>query len=341
MKNTLLVTFFIYFLCGCTSRQSHNLFDGEIIRLNAPFDFTEIEPEELEIDVMGGITAHVVDSFLMVLNSSESDYLISLFRLADRSRIGNYIRTGRGPNEFMGIDYDGQFDTRSGEVKIWFGTYPENKLVLFNASQSISENKTIIDREILLDHPQTNTSKNWFVVNDSIILAKEILNEKRLFVYNYQDNNITTTYPLYTNKGLDMNIYFGATIFNIAENKWAQAMMLFDQINLYDLKTKSGKSIRMSDDNRDPEKLEVTQPFEMDLFYRDAFSAHSYFFATYLPNENNYTDIRQFDWEGNLLNIFRVNKRLPYITFDEKNKNIYALDANERLFKIDLASYLK
>ena len=63
-------------------------------------------------------------------------------------------------------------------------------------------------------------------------------------------------------------------------------------------------------------------------------------FEKYKPNRKGNNEVLIFDWDGNYISGFKLDRQLSRIEYDEINHTLFGLDSNETIYAYDLEGIL-
>ena len=300
--------------------------------------------EKLDITSIGVNNIFVVDTFLICYKAMGLDEFFDIYSTNTYQSLGKFLSPGRGPNEFLNATYMGQHFNDSSNTYMWIKDEALMKLTLFNLTESIKQEKTIIDSCIYLDRVQEGYG---FLINDTLINIDP-----------YPENVFFKTYELSTDKLLEpikmfKNPYpnhsyqdqiFAMTTTLRPNNKcFASSMIFFNQINIYSSNFKYRKSLSIYTPTPSIKQVLNTPREERIVYYSLVGSTMKYIYALYINQPNSSWDtprkieIHIFDWDGIPIQKLIIPQNIIYFTIDEKHKQLLGITSDEEIYKYDIS----
>lgn len=286
----------------------------------------------------------IVNDTILVLQEGINDnnfYHFKAYSTNTFEYLGPFVRSGRGPGE---MTYSHIAKTNTSEKYLTVDDIQTGYLI--DVENSIGSKKTAIVKTYGLPEDVIY----WIPLQDSTQFIFQIKKEGSSFLTIGQNGNIiNTSYPF---KDIDVDTH--ATLFStiIVNDGYsgmvAQVMMFFPQINLIDTNTGIIRTIAV---DKIYKKWNSVLNYGINLntmsTYVAATSSHGYIIAAYryLPISKLYesgqgSSIHIFDWDGNFLYDVKVEENINDMTFDGKNKLLYCVDTNGKIFRYDLSGLI-
>jgi len=272
--------------------------------------------------------------------------------------LGSIGIKGDGPwhNEWSEIHHNQQISNSNANQFLWLYNYNNGFVAKLNLSKTIESKtpKPVIDTTILVNAKKfPYLSLN--ITNDNLI-ATPWLNEtpqSLIKKINLENNSLKKIKLSPTIKNSNIlpseilnSLYSSSIKVNQQTGKIAQAMYIFDRINIYDKNLNREISIvdgeNWVDNYYDAKEIDIKSNFINDKVngYSRLTVSTNFIFAlksTYNSSQKNISEIRVYDWSGNPLFFLTINNPVLDFSFDEKTKTLYALDhINDSILKYDL-----
>ena len=213
---------------SCTQ---HDIMHGKNILIKEFPQETRFTGEKIDIASIGIIGLHVIDTFLICHKANGVDNFFDVYDTQTLRPLGKFLHVGRGPNEFLNAIYEEQYFKDSLNTYMWICDGSLMKLVLFNLTESIRQQETILDS--CIDLPK-DCIGNHFILGDTLIsivnspvghtlstydLKKDIPLQQPIVMFSFPFNNCT--YALNMGNRLRPD-----------HEKFASIMIYFNQINI-------------------------------------------------------------------------------------------------------------
>lgn len=144
----------------------------------------------------------VYDSLMFFLNSKLPNHFYNIFNINTGEEIGNFCNRGGGPEESAAFGPISQFFKVGNELKTLLFAPHEERLVIWNITQSIIQGTTIIDKIIPYAWRDENGGacyNEMYLRNDNILLARVDpfpLNDEESTLLFYQKRTLDTNKAL-------------------------------------------------------------------------------------------------------------------------------------------------
>jgi hypothetical protein len=310
---------------------------------------------------------NVIDTFLLAKLRS-GDYIFSLYNIKTGKKITEIAFRGNGPNEFpISLSFTGQYEKENGSIYFWARALSTNKLYKINITESIKQNRTIINDEYKYS-PICFFDNVFFIDSANLIGRTSNLSPhiNRLLIYNPTNDKIVKTvepFPKVKNTysdNLNFIFYRYNSLYNSSlglkpdRSKIVSAMNMFNRIDIFDI---SGNLLNsyidkntLSDDLI-KEYLSAKQnnvdKVNIKLYYQGIYASNSFIYVVYQNrlyydyNQSIPVYIRIFNWNADPICEIKVPDYLQYISIDEKNEMMYGSAViDEKIFKYDISSIL-
>lgn len=285
------------------------------------------------------------------------DYVIAFSRNNSRSTLftvldlnglvlGEFGTRGNADDEFLNNFFRGQYYfNKKSDLVIWVCDDSKMNIKALNITQSLKEQKAVIDRII----PTTSFALEVFVESDStMIITRQALENVDLIRYNFITNKEESVKQLY-NTSLplaDMLCFSGSWSMTPDCRKLVGAMSALNQINICSADGTdkeaftTAKTFTSTKDALDKDKLPV------NLFYDKVITTNKYIYALYLgvsyeeiESPENRSKIQIFDLGGNSIAELSLDRYIYSFTLDEEHKIIYGLDIEDCIWKYEYTDF--
>ena len=174
---SLIYPIIILIIISCTRQ---DIMIGRNILIKEFPQEINLSGKKLDITSIGVNDIFVIDTFLICYKAMGLNEFFDIYSTNTYQSLGKFLSPGRGPNEFLNAIYMGQYSKDSLNTCMWVKDGSLLKLVLFNITESIRQQKTILDSCVYLSD---DCIGEGFVLGDTLIS----------FV-NFSYNHILSTY---------------------------------------------------------------------------------------------------------------------------------------------------
>jgi hypothetical protein len=306
-------------------------------------------PVSLDGQYHGAIA--VYDSLLICWNPRLPDYFFNIFNIDTGEEIGSFVRRGIGPEDAVAVAPINQFFKKGDDLMTMLLAVPEDRLFIWNISQSIERGFTVFDTIVAHNGRSDNGSPFNFVFrkDENVLLAyvqalgidiegaetTTPFYEKRT-IYT---NELITKLPIYTKENVRRNAqeHFPASSFFFSQDvikpdgsKISQAMTYIPQINIIDINT--GGIFGFRKKNGTGFSLFNRQPRIIRAYYIRAQADSNFIYTTYWGKEMwdrgsipNINTIHVFNWHGSLVYELITDRSFADIWLDQVRNRLYTI----------------
>lgn len=335
MKSYLFL--FLLMLYACHNGDT-NLFNGPNIVVDQ-FPQTETpKGEKIDSEILGINDLYVIDTFLIAFKASGYNDFFEIYSTSDFKFMGKYLSKGRGPNEFLSIQYDNNFQRKNNDIILWVSDGALQKRAKLNLSKSLKTSTTICDTIFRIDGYD-----RYLNLNDSLVAKfkripgnisfkiqnndnRQVISEKKLFKSYIPRTNSESI--------LSMGVYKHPT-----KNIFVSNMLFFNQINVFTTDLKNSFSISYGSPCNIYETIKQSDT-EIIIYYSSIVPTSTYIYALYINKKDNQfncaegpVEIHIFTWEGEAVSKIIIPDNIIYFAVDEKNQYIYGLKGNEEIIR--------
>ena len=332
---------------GCHEKHDDSLFFyGEIQTIKDSGKETKkvaLKPVFLDGTNFGYIA--VYDSLMFFMNPKLPDRFYNIFNINTGEEIGTFCNKGGGPEEATAVGPISQFFERENELKTLLFAPNEEKLFVWNITQSIARGTTIMDRVIPFAWRDENMGacyNEMYLQDDNTLLARVDpvpLSDDEATLLFYQKRTLDTNealknYSIYKQAikegeaSLISEAYFAsADAFKPDGTKAVQVMGHLQQLNILDFETEQVVGYRMEGGESFSALREKTN---IKNYYVEVQADDNYIYALYwgkdrwgmseIPYINT---IHVFDWHGRLVQKVETDYDIDKMFLDTVRNRLY------------------
>lgn len=332
---------------GCHEKHDDSLFfNGEIQTIKDSGKETKkvaLKPVFLDGANFGYIA--VYDSLMFFMNPKLPDRFYNIFNINTGEEIGTFFNKGGGPEEATAVGPISQFFERENELKTLLFAPNEEKLFVWNITQSIARGTTIMDRVIPFAWRDENRGacyNEMYLQDDNTLLARVDpvpLSDDEATLLFYQKRTLDTNealknYSIYKQAikegeaSLISEAYFAsADAFKPDGTKAVQVMGHLQQLNILDFETEQVVGYRMEGGESFSALREKTN---IKNYYVEVQADDNYIYALYwgkdrwgmseIPYINT---IHVFDWHGRLVQKVKTDYDIDKMFLDTVRNRLY------------------
>lgn len=340
---------YIYIIClllasACKDYRT-SIFEGETIIITQFPENDTLKGEKLNLEILGVNDLYVLDTFLIGFKGTGVDCFFEIYTLPGLQCKGKYIEAGRGNNELLTLQYDGQFQIKDNRVTMWLSDGAVDKRVLFNLTESLEKKQAVFDTIIHTPHYE-----RCFHLNDSTIdIIQHIpanICLKRYDLKYHQNRFETNILKKIIPKEIPPFLLGIGFSMHPKKNKYVAHALYFNQ--LYICSSDLQRQISISyGEPIDIQKVINTPDSVCDFYYSSVVTTDKQIYALCI-NQPNYcwdrhdhgVELQIFDWEGMPENRIFIPEDIIYFAVDEKHKCMYGVKRNEEIYRYDLKTIL-
>ena len=281
------------------------------------------------------------DSKLLIVDEKLEQF-IHVFDLKSNSYVGKVGNRGKGPGELL-IIY-GNADVYDGNL--WFYDFKLSKLLGYNLDSLIQLKIAAIEHKIPVDLGLFDLD----IVSQESIVGYGNQSEVDVFsIYNRQTGKISGfgKLPEKKNKRETIQIfkdaYDGILQIKPDKSKIAFAHLYGNILTISDIMKDTTKEIRVGEFFNPKYHIERRSDFSFMVHdedarvgYRDLVVTDDYIITLFSGmtrveryQKGGYNQVRVFNWEGELLRCYEVNRGVTGVAFDSVNKQLFTIQENE------------
>ena len=293
-----------------------------------------------------------IDSFLIFGLGRGHPHFYSIYNLQTNSFVGAFLQRGRGPNEFLSLNYWNNHSLQNNQRWLYLSAINEKQVIKFNLSDFLQSGS--INIEILNQYK--DLQMNTHILNDSTFLAYMFTqNNKdfRVFYRKYYSTSDKREEINLTKKNVrnyeEFNLLWAAEHIRQDGKKMAMAMSNMNRVHIFNLEEptnnitltpKGQKHILLSDLSQQSfhatvyySAVKTTQDYIFALF-------HNQFFVDWQHCQSKKVEIHVFNWNGLPIYKLHIDECLSNFCIDPGKKIMYAYDHEENIYQYDLSKIL-
>jgi hypothetical protein len=349
---------------SCHKSNDGDYFDGDIQSIeNSVRSVKKITLKAVPLNGANYGWIAVYDSLMIFANPKLRDNFFNVFNIDTGEEIGEFCGKGGGPDEMIAVNPIYQFFKEGDTLKTLLFAPNENKLFIWNISQSIEQEKTIMDT--IISYKSRNeggfVSYNYlFLQNEDTLFAylpSFPLSDEEASLPFYQKRTVYTDKLLRSYNIYKKNVRNGdATIipetffsskdaFMPDSSKIVQVLYNLPQINILDTHTGQITGYRMK--NSPDFSFFETGMTSRKVYYLRVQADNSRIYASYWGkepwkrNEVPYINtIHVFDWHGKLIDELTVDHPVGEMWLDPVRNRLYTVNVStDEVFYLDLNKF--
>jgi len=311
--------------------------------------------EALDVDVIG-IEDFVVYDSIIVFSTAGLEHLWFFNTLPDLNPLGNFLKIGQGPFEFVwppSIGH-GMFFKRDGDLYIHIYDFQRGKLFRMNVSRSIKNKR--LDISVFRNDLPPYLS-DFVMLDDSTFYARE-RNADHTGKVRFIEKNGERTQPdfmkrlndNFISKGEDVNILSTGTGFNPANRRIVEMPIGLNFIHVFSLDGSFARTICLGAVADNLSKIERTKREDRMYTFADVRLFDGFFGVVQIDEDQktNQTERKKlpnillFDWDGNPLAKWKLDHHITSFDIDMLNGHLYTFDhKSDDFFRYDIKEVLQ
>lgn len=275
-----------------------------------------------------------LDTFIILRKANDNDGLFRVYNSKDLNFLGSFATKGKGPGEFLGPYFMGQYEKDTSGLKIWVNDVIQEKFSLINVSKSIASLNTIVEKSFDIK------SESIFYINENQFVGTYPSLDGRSFVYFPITDSIAYKTELFPKSSITevanndpqllYELYFDRCSIHPSQDLFVSAMEQFRRIDIFDSNANLNSSIVGS--NQTLNEIEDLLEGSNMNYYEDIAVSEKYIYALNVNQKNAEVaeiqkpiEIEVFDWIGNPQAIILIDDYI--LQFDvEGDSVIYGLN---------------
>jgi hypothetical protein len=341
-RNCFAVFLFVTLLWSCGPR--YNFFNGEFRYQPYTGEVVYVTGEPTGFDILGATGLWIEDSILVAQFLSGSEVLLSAYSLHTQQLLcKNLMLKGNGPNEYLWTDFLSSYTDPTGS-KLWVSA--DRKMVCIDLAESISKEKLVVFKDVDLRQFENNYSIiQSFAASDTSLVLLSIINNMEVLIGDLRTGQSVFYDWMFSEDISSQNrmTFLSSSLFYHTQKRiLAGGMVFFNQVNFLSLPPDINK-FSVSTESRPIRYQRLQEHYadfnEMSYYYTRGCCTDEYLICKYAGGKNRYEQEREgghdflhiFNWEGDLLKIIALDRRLLAIAFDSRSHTLYGIDAENEI----------
>lgn len=370
MHRMLIIFVLASFICGCTSIDESAYFNGTIKVVSTDsIKMKKMTLQEVSFD-HPMYDLYIYDS--LIINSGTSkDYNFNIININSDEDMGYFCPRGNAKNEILATTPISHIFKENGEIKTILVDPSKKSLYKWNITKSIDTKFTVFDT--IIDFRSTSKYQKPYhyieYVNDSTLLTyiqsfltHPFQSEPELSLIELRALNNELVYQLYnifkktfkneestkrsssvneSNQYLSPELFYASRTSVRPDKKFiVQSMLYLGQLNLIHLETNQITGIRIKE-TPDLSIFNDAKKIENFYFCGGLWTTNDRIFVGYSGQKEkrsgNVRYMYEFDWTGEILNIYDIGQNVDEIIYDRVNDLFYFQKlSEEKLLSFDL-----
>ena len=348
-------------ICISCNKNNDNLyFNGEIRNFEVLGSMKKITLKAIQLNGTNFGWLSVDDSLMIFRNPKLTTHFFNVFNTDTGEELGAFCNKGGGPDELADCHKIFNFFKENDELKtLLLGIY-EEKLFVWNITQSVKQGTTIIDAIISYVPEKENKGalySSFFFQKDNTLLAKVQsvpLGGGDATLPFYQQRTINTNkllknYSIYKKSIINRDSPTTAQTFSSSNDackpdgtKVVQAMLYLPQLNILDVETGQVVGFRMK--GAPDFSIFEDEKDVYNIYYIGVQADDNYIYALYWGKESwgrfdtpYVNTIHVFDWDGNFVQEIETDYGLDQMWVDSTRDRLYLTSPKvDEVFYLDL-----
>jgi hypothetical protein len=349
---------------SCNKKNDNMYFNGEIRNFEVLGSTKKVTLETISLDGANFGWLAVFDSLMIFRNPKLVNRFFSIFNVDNGEELGTFCNKGGGPDELSDCHKIFNFFKEGDDLKTLLLENYEEKMFIWNITQSVKQGTTVIDTIISYASEKDNKSApygSFFFQKDNTLLAKvqsvPLGNGDATLPF-YQQRTIDTNkllknYSIYKQSVKDRDSPTTAQTFSSSNDackldgtKVVQAMLYLPQLNILDVETGQVVGFRMK--GAPDFSIFEDEKDVYNIYYIGVQADDDYIYALYWGKESwgrfdvpYVNTIHVFDWNGNFVQAIEVDRGLDAIWIDPTRNRLYVTSPKvDDVFYLDLDGIL-
>jgi hypothetical protein len=362
MKKELIIFIFLAAISSCNRQKNDaDIFNGKLSIIEEIDTITKLTSSQIFLNDIYTFGPNVYDSLLLFVSYKYQHHFVSVFSLNSGDLLGEFVQKGQGHNEYISINWRGQFIVENNEIKIWFNAVPNYRIFLLNLTASIREQRTVIDREIKFGMPHSPNGDFFqyvFCTKDRIIAKTQTAwfdqtmqyTPAEYYSFDIVDLKQSNRFklfnkPIMTARNIASDeCFISSDKINPSRTKIAMGMNWTKQINILDIATGQLNGFRVKSSTTFDD-FNSSKP----LFwcYEGVYVDDQYIYGMYMGSPLAETGSEHFDaqsdevhvftWDGKMIAKLSLDHPANVMDLDVVNKYLYIVDkVEENIYRYDL-----
>ena len=301
-------------------------------------------------EAFGGINIDIVDTMIMIRVQEAEKGMFQLYGQKSHNLVGEFGTKGRGPGEFIGARYEGQYSVDSTGINMWINDVILDRLSLININPQSLASGNIETQAFII-----GAEHAYYIVPNKII-GVQASNEGRSYVTDPQNQtylefvtplfpNVTIMEDVYRDGQLLEGVYFDYCKIKPDDTKFACGMSYLNRMDIFNSDSKVISSVVNEDFGEITSAEKFWDGKDVDCYYAGLAVTDDYIFATNVKEKllkikhKNEVEIEIYDWNGQPKYLVKTEELVLQIAVDKENKVLYGLDYHrDQIWEYDLST---
>jgi len=344
IQGTILLVLFL--LCAC-SNVSNPMDDPKVLNDLSEIKRIQVQGQEILKKEYNVISPLVVDTFLILELLEKKEWAYKVYQSNSLKFLGNLGKMGPGPTELQIPRLSDQTVLNRNGSHIWVNELGQGESKLIDIGQSLKSKKNEIVNSVKYDNASILTESIFNLNSRDWIANLGPSAEKfgRFLSYSSKkDTNTLTAFNHQISNGKMLNrqdvysLNFHYVALKPDESRVVSIMNHLSRVDIYRITTDQTLQIEATGliKNEKYDKLDG-EIFKNDYskitnYYMDVSVTNDKIYALYHGQPSNEyakklisSQIRVFDWDGNLLEVINIPEYLISFSVDDINENIFGV----------------
>lgn len=339
-----LLLIFLLASCASSSSGGGSFLTVENTILQLPEELG-IKGEKLDLEIIGLLDGKCVDSLLIFRTRGANS--LKVYNCNTLEYYGEIFTTGRGPDEFLNMTTNGQYESTEDGICLWVSDNMAKKICLVNLTRTLKEKSIIKEAEFKY---KNMSLFNCFYINDTCIAADHFIWKNLSFSAYNPVNKTIVDYYNYFNKDLgDKDVFYLSANSAIKpdKSKIAHAMISLNQVIISSVNGPDKFSVSIGVPVSKDE-IDHTSRSDRIEYFSMLTVTDSQIWLLYegiarkdleTSSNGNKSKVIVIDWNGNPLYQFRLDRSLSTIFLNSSKNILYGIDNEENIYKYSVKSF--
>ena len=357
-----ITSLFMLYSCG-HELDDNEIFNGKIlVASDKAGDSQEVHLQQVPLDGTNYGYVSAYDSLMLFMNPKLGSHFFNVFHIGTGTELGQFVNRGLGKDELISVGPAFQLFEENEDIKTLLFAPNEEKILIWNITQSLNADTTIIDKYISCPWRTDNYGVCYgriFRTQDALLMkvpafpiGEDDATLPYYKCYNMSADSLIREYTIYKQsikhgRGhiIPESFFDSNDAIKPDGTKIVQAMTNLPQLNIIDLKTGDVIGYRL-------EGSEDFSIFQTDKKIKTHFvrihADDNYIYTVYwgkdkwgireIPYINT---IYIFDWNGNLVRKLETDYDIDNIFVNASYNQLYVTrPKNDDVYSLDLTSVL-
>lgn len=337
---------------SCKKDYNNGIINSKPFVINSFPKVKKLKGNRINVEILGMTKMAIVDTFLFGIDIMGRDGFIKVYSTNNFDSLGTVIAKGRGPNELLTLNYNGQYEIDSLGCHLWISDDALlSKTYSLNLTESLRQETTVFDTGYIFKNLPACSK---YYLNDSTFVGFTFENfaSKEYIVYDVDENRKMSNIKLFKKDFIDKEHYISHVFFQrIRPDKkfFVAPCVHLNQLHILDANLTEICTLHIGEKNMSVKKNMQKKDKERHVSYWDVAVTNEYIFALYANkrlidiwegNDSIGVEFHVFRWNGEPIASFKIKESINSICIDEKHKYLYGKTINEEIYRYDLKGVL-